>query len=865
MSSLFDNLSDELFQILKGSGKTLTLYGEDGNKTYDPKKARRVFAVPGNLMVSVIEAGSDSEVKLYLSQSTDVQAIAPLIQTLRQVTTRYNVMFNVRKFGRELQPKDFAYQVSMTESSMYGSTKTSYQKFGPTKMIIRHTAPVREGIVGARGRNILSIFVETVDGERFKFPANHLSGGRAFAQHINQGGKPHDVVGTQITELALEALKLAQTARYIHHNRNVLGESALEVRSCIKTRVVEVRKAFAALSRPRAYSKVVESGLPVMQNLNESVDMEQEVARLAELLQIDSNHALAETLMPVALITVGENMTNMDNNIVDEAGPYDPEHGWDMDHQYFQDNPEKAQSMEVQGILDRFDVEDWLADQYPFVIDGDEKDAILDANEIKTNLAATIAHYMENLGQPADPSMFKHEADELFNDVKKACEARGYHISESIKEFASSDDLPDHHGIAAGDTVATFMGPATVISIEGDMASVEFLHGGAKTMHVDDLEKVPELGGVAEEAELSEWFDSFDPEAVLEGLPFIGKSWGKKPADPVCDEEEDDEWDIKHILSKKPLPSENNPFEFARRHSPAMSNIDEAMGKKAPSFTAYIEWNGEEDVEVEVEYNAHDGSFATGLDYPKFHSYGPEVDIDSVVIKATGEEISTLLNIDQMGELQDQAIQDDAERAEAEREAKADYDREERDLSRYDRWDEAEELDEISDDKLHKYFGKAASARGRDERRAERDGDEEAARRVARRDAGLAMAFKKMHEDEEFDHTAADSRRAPGCTCSNHQLYQVGCDCGAEEVIGGDQGQDLINDVKVDEAASDVFAGYSDEQLKAKYRLAQDNPDYVDYAHELRKELQRRGALVTEEEMFREDLERVIKNAMFRR
>ena len=35
MSSLFDSLSEELFQILKGSGKTLTLYGEDGNDVLD--------------------------------------------------------------------------------------------------------------------------------------------------------------------------------------------------------------------------------------------------------------------------------------------------------------------------------------------------------------------------------------------------------------------------------------------------------------------------------------------------------------------------------------------------------------------------------------------------------------------------------------------------------------------------------------------------------------------------------------------------------------------------------------------------------------------------------------------------------------
>jgi hypothetical protein len=311
MSSLFDSLSEELFQVLKGSGKTLTLYGEDGNKTYEPSQARRVFATPDNLMVSVVEAGNDSEVKLYLSKSTDVEAISGLINTLRQITTRYNVLFNVRKYGRELQPKDFAYQASVTEASMWGTTRTSYQKFGPTKLIVRHCRPVVEGIIGARGRNILGMFVETAQGERFRFPENHLSAGRAFAQHINQGGKPHDTIGTQLTTLAQESLDLARVNRYIQYSKSTLGEEAIALRTPIKARIVELRRAFLAMSRPRGYHKIGESLPLTTANLNE--DHSDRISRLQNLLMIDSNHALAESLMPVALLTLGENMTNNDS------------------------------------------------------------------------------------------------------------------------------------------------------------------------------------------------------------------------------------------------------------------------------------------------------------------------------------------------------------------------------------------------------------------------------------------------------------------------------------------------------------------------------------------------------------------------
>lgn len=314
MSSLFDNLSDELFQVLKGSGRILTLYGKDGNRTYEPKNARRVFAEPDKMMISVNEQGSDSEVKVYLSSSTDIREISKLINTLRSITARYNVLLNVRKFGRELRPKDFAYQASaVTEASMWGSARSSYQSFGQTKLIIRHCQPISEDIVGSRGRNILSMFVETKDGERFRFTENHLSAGRAFAQHINQGGKPYDQIGIDLTILALESLQLTRLSRYIYHSRNLLGEEAISLRPLIKTRITELRKNFLTMSRPRGYKKIQEAGLPVFrQTLNESAT--HKMNELADLLQINSNHALAETLLPVALL-LGENMNKTMNEM----------------------------------------------------------------------------------------------------------------------------------------------------------------------------------------------------------------------------------------------------------------------------------------------------------------------------------------------------------------------------------------------------------------------------------------------------------------------------------------------------------------------------------------------------------------------
>jgi len=1055
MSSLFDSLSDELFQILKGSGKTLTLFGSDGNKTYDPKKARRVFAVPGNLMVSITEAGSDSEVKLYLSQSTDVEEIAPLIQTLRQVTTRFNVLFNVRKFDRELKPKDFAYQVNMTEAAMFGSTKTSYQKFGPTKLMVRHTSPVREGVIGARGRNILSMFVETAEGERFRFPANHLSGGRAFAQHINQGGKAHDEVGTQIAQLALEAIQLASTARYMHYSRKTLGEEAMAIRPTIKNRVLEIRQAFSGLSRPRGYARVTEAGLPMLQNtLLEGVNDEE--ARLATLLQIDSNHALAEALKPVAILTLGENMTNTNNlfqgvialedaaadalveALADEYGhdvsalnrssgllsfteeaafqdaqtyldtvqesymineenaiisatrqwyqdrfddsDYEQTGGMDKDvakgedeliagvtaivqgHIDMPDFPERGFNFSkaadatvkarsyldlfvaqhklanaatlnfVSGIIDKMaegkklapietfiantlvkaldddlgmnegtvdeSMTDWDASQgdrndtdfniqyvlqdlsaeevlnysgNEHVVMGDdprEFDA-LSRKELVANARSLIFSQLEGMGTddlPMSDAAFQKEAEAFVDEhVVPYVSQKGFELTEDdLTEFAAFDDKPEHHGIAAGSNVATDLGAGRVISIEGDIATIEFLNGSTKTLHVDDMDLVEGFSNVAEEAELDEWFGSFKPENVLSrseeddesDINHVLSGSTKKETHPrmwkdhmdeasgsmyhsVFTKLEDGSWahhfdaddaedakdevrslknmGEKSIVIKVPKDQADwtsiNPNDFVQQHIAGKKSsqtlpVDEAYGNKAPTFQAWIEYNGEEDVEVDVEYYYDD-------DRPV---------IDEIKVKSTGEtiEYSTLSQHDQ-DYLYNGASEDAADRDAHERSYADDAKNDDAMMDRM--YGESEELDELSQDKVTNYFSRAAGERGR----AERNGDDG---KVSRRDRGLNMAFKKMREDDE-------------------------------EVLGGDLGQDLIDDTKVNEAPQDVFAGYDDQMLKTKLRMARENPEYAEYAEQLQTELSRRG--VTEEAIFQEELDDLLKNAMFRR
>lgn len=320
--SLFDNLAKECFQILKGSGKRLTLYNEKGEQVFDPELARRMFDQDDKMMVSISEDGLDSQVNMYLSNVTDLNTLAVTIDTLRTVATRYNVLFNVRNYGKELSPRDFAHQVKKDEISegkematMYGSTKSSYQVIGSAKLIIRHNDAVNENMIGGRSRNIKAIFVETKEGERFKFPYAHLDGARAMARHISEGGSLLDRVGKHIVRLSEEysALSFLTTATY--KKRSSLNETAISLRNEVRSRMQEIRTELARVIRETSYAETaaVLKKTPYKPKLDEAT-IGDEVKRLSDLFAIKEGDAAFKALKYAALTTAGK-------GVINELGP----------------------------------------------------------------------------------------------------------------------------------------------------------------------------------------------------------------------------------------------------------------------------------------------------------------------------------------------------------------------------------------------------------------------------------------------------------------------------------------------------------------------------------------------------------------
>lgn len=257
----FRELAKELFLILKSYSNDLILYDESGNRLYEPEEATRIFSQDLKLLVSVIEAGDNSCIRLYVSDSSQVSRFTNLIQTMRTCAVTANVLFFIRQMEGMVTPDKFASKDKITEDTrmnvcegMYGTSHSSYLKLENAKVIVRHYNPVREGMVGARGRSIKTIFVENAYGERAVFPINSLIGARAYAQHVNQGGGFADAISSQIIRIAGDYQNLRKGMVAIEQNPNAVSNGihlSVGIHEAIKT----VRKTLVGLAGNTTYEE----------------------------------------------------------------------------------------------------------------------------------------------------------------------------------------------------------------------------------------------------------------------------------------------------------------------------------------------------------------------------------------------------------------------------------------------------------------------------------------------------------------------------------------------------------------------------------------------------------------------------------
>ena len=286
----------DLFQKLRARHSPITLGSESAESTSDPAEARFFNFVysedgesKGPITISLVDKRA---MKVFfsdniLSQLRNKDNWYGFLRELRNFAKRNLLMFDARDIAKsQLDTRDFGWlskvdgtmkqsDITVSESTMWGSKRRSYQALESVKMIVQHTKSVDETVPGARSRSIQAIYLERNDGERYKFPYNYLTGARAMARHITEGGTPYDPLGQHILGTIKEMRDLSKFARMTKTHALEDG-SAAEVRQRVVERFRGLKSTLGALSGVAGYTQFKESFQPP---INEQEDQNLEDLR----------------------------------------------------------------------------------------------------------------------------------------------------------------------------------------------------------------------------------------------------------------------------------------------------------------------------------------------------------------------------------------------------------------------------------------------------------------------------------------------------------------------------------------------------------------------------------------------------------
>ena len=225
-----NKISESLFEKIRDRFEDVSLGDENAKATQNPEDARFFnfdYVVDGrnygNITLSIID---EISLKIYFSKNISKDLSEEeratwyaFLREMREFAKRNLLSFEPRDITRgTLKHRDIQ-QVSnadstynkdevVSESRLYGTSRSSYENDGPVRIIIRHSDHINPEQRGSRSRKIRAMYLETAEGERLKLPHNSLRYARAMARHLQEGGSTGDEFGQYITSIAEECGKL---------------------------------------------------------------------------------------------------------------------------------------------------------------------------------------------------------------------------------------------------------------------------------------------------------------------------------------------------------------------------------------------------------------------------------------------------------------------------------------------------------------------------------------------------------------------------------------------------------------------------------------------------------------------------------
>ena len=202
--------------------------------------------------------------------STTGHSAYKFIRGFRQFAKDRLLNFDVQNIGKSnLDKRDYEFQAkrkeepvmqqpAIMENKLYGNNRMSYQDLGEARLVIKHSQPINLDLPAGRTMHIESIYIENNAGERFKYPAKHINGARALAEHIKHGGNPYDAIGKHICGLSEELAHLRKFKGYISRQEQV-SEAMGGVTNRVIDRIEEIKETIHKLQRTAYYESFVEN------------------------------------------------------------------------------------------------------------------------------------------------------------------------------------------------------------------------------------------------------------------------------------------------------------------------------------------------------------------------------------------------------------------------------------------------------------------------------------------------------------------------------------------------------------------------------------------------------------------------------
>lgn len=260
----------KLYSILLSPGKQIKsakMYDESGTETIDPIDANRFFIEIKSfspqidsykILAGIRDKGQKSYIEIKIPKidnKRDFDQLVDLINHIRQaIGKKEGIQVKWQQFDKEIDTREEAMHninESKDVTKLTGTTKSSFQNIGTSKMIVRHSDNINEEKFGARTRHIKAIFVETKNGERFRYPHLHMSGARAFARHLHNGGTNHDQIATGIFKLSEDYLSLRRVVKEMRLLENAMDNLGI-LRSCMES----INRRLKSMHGPKGYENI---------------------------------------------------------------------------------------------------------------------------------------------------------------------------------------------------------------------------------------------------------------------------------------------------------------------------------------------------------------------------------------------------------------------------------------------------------------------------------------------------------------------------------------------------------------------------------------------------------------------------------